>query len=98
VHELVATDTEAAWTVLLQIIAEAPEIHLYIVGAGPLECLISHAHEDLSERVISELKSNPRFLRAFRSVYLYDVPEATWRAFNEAMVEAGIPASELAWS
>lgn len=99
IQDLVATDTEVAWAVLLQIIAEAPEIHLYIVGAGPLEFLISHTHERFAGRVINELKSNLRFLKAFRSVCLYDVPEPTWRAFNDAVVEAGISASELtAWS
>jgi hypothetical protein len=98
-RDLVAADTESAWRLLLQIIAKAPENLLYIVGAGPLEDLIRHAHERLAERVVKELNSNGRFLKAFRSVYLFEVPEPIWRAFNDAMVAAGVPASELtAWS
>jgi hypothetical protein len=98
-HDIVATDAESAWEVLLQIIADAPEQHLYIVGAGPLEDVVRQGYESLSVRIVDELKTNPRFLKAFRSVYLFDVPEPIWRAFNDAMVEAGVPPSELTtWS
>jgi hypothetical protein len=47
---------------------------LGMIGAGPLESLLIHHEDDLWDEVEQIARSNPRFLRALRSVWNYPSP------------------------
>jgi hypothetical protein len=94
-EELVRTDPESAWDVLLRIINRSPYRELFLLGAGPLSELVASGPDRFHERVIAELRSNPAFLEAFRFVRLREAPVATRRELRTAMLVAGVPESEL---
>jgi hypothetical protein len=90
---------ERAWLLLLKIIDLAPEDVLHVIGAGPLEELIVNHPDVIADWVEAQLRSNDKFRTAFRSVYLFDVPERCWSRFNQVLREVGVPESELRnWS
>ena len=94
-EDLVRADPESAWDVLLRIIDRSPHRELYLLGAGPLSELVAAYHDRLRERVIAELRSNPRFLETFRFVRVREAPQTVRREFRTAMLVAGVPEAEL---
>jgi len=77
-NDLVNKSPEQAWIALLRIISrEEDGVDLSQLGAGALETLISSHAEELLEQIETELESNPRFVRAFSSCYLFDLSETT---------------------
>jgi hypothetical protein len=93
--ELIRTDAEAAWDVLLGLIRHLHPRELFLVGAGPLAELVAFEHDRLRDRIIAELRSNRAFLEAFRYVRVPEATEATRRELRTAMLVAGVPESEL---
>jgi|GEM_PF-3645691 len=65
VHDLIETDPDRAWRVILAALKQcAPKLE-YIIGAGPIEDLLVKYPREFATRVVSELRENERFRAAF---------------------------------
>lgn len=95
VTQLVDTDPERAWLVLLEAIRRCAQNNEYMIGAGPLEELLVKHPRLFASRVAENLSSNPRFRSAFEianfSTEYATVEDANY--FNATLVAAGVPAS-----
>jgi hypothetical protein len=98
VHDLIESDPERAWRVLLESLARCAPNREYIIGAGPLEELLIKWPRLLASRTAVELARNERFSTAFSmirfSLEYTSPPEAEY--FNsilrhEAISESLIP-------
>ena len=71
VSDLVYRDPEAAWLLVLELVAAAPnDFVLANVSAGPLENLICRSPGfDISDRIELQAKRDPKFCRCLTGVW-----------------------------
>ena len=67
---LVLDQPEQAWPILHRIIADAPEVLLGYIGAGPLENLLSEHSAEFGERIADQARRDARFRAALSAVWL----------------------------
>lgn len=91
----VSHDPELAWSILLELIARCDSADLGMLGAGDLESFLYEHAVPFADRFEAELRANPRFFEAFRSVYMGGVPERIWRHLNEVLAELGVPRDQI---
>jgi hypothetical protein len=95
VTELVASDPERAWIVLLAAIRLCAQNNESMIGAGPLEELLVMHPRLFASRVAEQLSSSSRFRAAFEMVRFSteyaSVEDANY--FNATLLAAGVPAS-----
>jgi hypothetical protein len=97
VTDLVETDPERAWRILLQALALCSEEHEYIIGAGPLEDLLVREPRRFAKRVAERLHSDGRFQAAF-AVIIFSTEYCTAQDaefFNGTLREAGVTAEAI---
>ena len=88
---IIHSEPELAWELLLEIIAQAEEPELYLLGAGDLETFVSNQAVAYADRIVDEIRTNSKFRKAFESLYLgSDMPALVGRRFNDALREAGV--------
>jgi hypothetical protein len=97
VNELIDTDPERAWRVLLEALKRSAPLHEHIIGAGPLEELLVKHPRFLAERVAGELVVNSRFKTAFKVIYFSTeyttIEDASY--FNETLLSYGVPSEHI---
>lgn len=74
-HSLIDYRPEEAWQRILVLIDEADDYSLGLIGAGPLEDLLSTDAEQFIERVEAQATTNPRFRVSLLNVWGYSVIE-----------------------
>jgi hypothetical protein len=87
VDELVDSDPERAWRILLVALSRCSPNHEHFIGAGPLEELLIKQPRRFAERVAKELLANTRFQAAF-TVIRFSTEYASdedARYFNETL-------------
>src|SRR3954447_6625663 len=88
---IIHSEPELAWELLLEIIAEAEESELYLLGAGDLETFVSNQAVAYADRILDEIRTNTKFRKAFESLYLGgDMPALIGHRFNDALRDAGV--------
>jgi hypothetical protein len=92
----ISHDPELAWSMLLELIARCDPSDLTMLGAGPLESFLYWQAIPFVDRFEAELRTNPRFFDAFRSLHMGGIPERIWRRLNEVLAELGVPRDQLA--
>lgn len=99
VDELIHSDPDTCWEVLLASISECHDLDLGMIGAGCLETFMWYRGVEFLDRVLAEIGSSVRFREAFGGVYLgSDFPEAEGRRINLCLVANGVsPDSVIDW-
>jgi hypothetical protein len=70
VDELVHTDPEVGWSIVLRLVEEAPDdLVLSSVAAGPLEDLLRKHGNAVLDRVEEEARRDPKFRRCLTGVW-----------------------------
>lgn len=70
VEELVQTDPEVGWSIVLRLVEEAPDDSvLGSVAAGPLEDLVGKYGNTILERVEEQARRDPKFRRCLTGVW-----------------------------
>ena len=70
VDELVRLEPEHGWTVILELIAAAPDDRiLAMVAAGPLEDLLKKWSDQFIDRVETQARQDPKFRRCLTGVW-----------------------------
>ncbi len=92
VTELIDTDPERAWMILLESLRRCSSGHETAIGAGPLEELIVKEPLRFAERVAEQLISSGRFRSAFEAVYFSTeyVSPADADHFNSVLRARGV--------
>src|SRR4051794_22092271 len=89
--DIIHSEPESAWELLLEIIAQADESELYLLGAGDLETFVSNQAVDYADRIVDQIRTNSKFRKAFESLDLgSDMPALVGRRFNDALRDAGV--------
>jgi len=84
-------DPETAWEVIGAIVQRAEEADLGLFGAGDLETFVHLQAVPFADVIEKEILVNPRFRKAFESVYIgQSTPAEVGRRFNAAMRAAGV--------
>jgi hypothetical protein len=92
VDELIRSDPEVAWTVLLESIDRCHLRDLGMIGAGALETFMWHQGVKFLDRVLAAIRTNSKFRDAFSGVYLgADFPEQQGRLINATLIACGLP-------
>jgi len=77
-HDLITFRPEEAWRRILAVIAEAKDDHaLKLIGAGPLEDLLSFDAEQFIERVEAQAAADSRFRVSLSNVWGMSVIETS---------------------
>jgi hypothetical protein len=79
IHDLIRSDPERVWPILLELVARAPDDEgLAFVAAGPLEELIQMHLSAFLDRLVEQTRRNPRFREAMQGVWGWErlPPEA----------------------
>jgi len=96
VTELIGSDPERAWRLLLSALARCAPGHEHIIGAGPLEELLGLHPRRFAARAADEVVHNSRFRDAFQvirfSTEFTTVEDANF--FTDTFRSSGVP-SEL---
>lgn len=95
-YDFIGKDPEFAWNALLEIIERCHEDDLKMLGAGDLESFLFENAPAFAERYERQLRTNPRFFKAFRSVYMGGIPERIWRHLNDVLADLGVAREKLA--
>lgn len=70
IREALSDDRARAWTLILQLIADAPEDTVPYAGAGPLEDFVCRCAPEFIEQIEHEHAQNPRFREALFEIWL----------------------------
>jgi hypothetical protein len=92
VDDLIRSDPESAWRVLLESLSRCHESDLSMIGTGSLESFMWRRGVTFLDRVLEGIRTNSRLRDAFASVYLgSDFPEAAGRSINSVLIDSGLP-------
>ena len=91
--ELIESDPERAWRLLLSALARCAPEHEYIIGAGPLEELLIQYPRRFADHAAVEVLQNRRFREAFQvirfSTEFTTADDANF--FNDTFRRRGVP-------
>jgi hypothetical protein len=93
--ELIDSDPETAWIVMLDILRACDDLDFGSLGAGPLETLIWRHHGSFADRFEERIINDMRFRDAFTYVRMGGVPLSVQRRLNGALVRTGIDSATL---
>ena len=94
-HDLVYDDPEAAFDVIVTLLARCDERDLGALGAGPMETLLWRHAAAFAERFEELILTDGRFREAFEFVRMGGVPLSIQRRLNAALIRTGVDPTSL---
>jgi hypothetical protein len=86
VEDLTRMDPELAWRVITLLVEEAPsEAVLGVIGAGPLEDLLSVYGEGMIDRVEERARTDEHFRQCLAAVWQSDMTDELWARVQNAV-------------
>ena len=90
---------KTGWTMLLAAIERCHASDLSNIGSGELEVFFFRNAIEFGDRIEHEIRTNARFLDAFKYAEMGGVPAHIWQRFNRVLAEMGVPEEQLSeWS
>ena len=87
--DLMTTQPDAAWRILLSVLEQCGEGDLSMIGAGALERLLLQNPTRFAGRFNEQIRGSDRFFRAFQYVRMTGVPLTVQQGLNRALLDRG---------